>query len=41
MQLAAALTWCKGKPRNRAFVCFDLLLADVAAQVGFNVIGLK
>jgi hypothetical protein len=41
LQLAAALIWCNGKPRNRVFVCFDLLLADVAAQAGFTVIGLK
>ncbi len=41
LQLAAALIWCKRKPHNRVFVCFDLLLADVAAQVGFTVIRLK
>lgn len=40
LQLAAAMIWCDSKPRNRVFVTFDLLLADVAAQVGFTVVGL-
>ncbi|MBI3653584.1 MAG: type II toxin-antitoxin system VapC family toxin [Acidobacteria bacterium] len=41
LQLAAAMMRCKGKPRHRAFVCFDLLLAEVATQVGFTVVGLQ
>lgn len=36
-QLAAALAWCRERPRGRVFVCGDLLLAQVAAQVGFTV----
>ena len=37
-QLAAALVWCEENPRRRDFVCFDTRLADVAEEVGFNVI---
>jgi predicted nucleic acid-binding protein len=36
-QLAAALVWCKEKPRNRPFVCYDKKLADAAEKVGFKV----
>lgn len=36
-QLAAALAWCKEKPRNRPFVCSDKRLADAASGVGFDV----
>lgn len=35
-QLAAALTWCKEKPRNRFFVCFDETLAEAADRAGFT-----
>ncbi len=37
-QLAAAVVWCKERPRQRPFVCFDRRLAEVAARVGFAVI---
>lgn len=37
-QLAAALTWCKDKPRNRLFICFDQRLARAAAEAGFTVL---
>jgi predicted nucleic acid-binding protein len=37
LQLAAALVWCRERPRRRPFVCFDERLAKVAAQVGFAV----
>ena len=38
-QLAAALAWCQGKPKNRVFVCFDKRLAEAAKHSGFNVLG--
>ncbi|MGH9803192.1 MAG: type II toxin-antitoxin system VapC family toxin [Blastocatellia bacterium] len=38
LQLAAALHWCKEKPRRKTFVCFDDQLADAAKAVGFTVI---
>lgn len=34
-QLAAALIWCKEKPRRRPFVCFDTRLAGAAEKAGF------
>jgi len=37
MQLAAALIWTKGLPRNRVFVCFDGRLAEAAVKEGFSV----
>lgn len=37
-QLAAALVWCREKPRNRTFVCDDARLAAVAEAVGFTVV---
>ncbi len=37
-QLAAALAWCLGKPRNRAFICGDQQLLDAARQLGFLVV---
>ncbi len=36
-QLAAALVWCREKPRGRRFVCCDEPLAEAAAKVGFDV----
>jgi len=36
-QLAAALVWCKEKPRNRPFVCYDDKLAKAAEKAGFTV----
>ena len=38
LQLAAALTWCKEKPRGHAFVCFDEQLAQAAEASGFDVV---
>ena len=37
-QLAAALVWCREKPRNRTFVCDDAKLAGAAEAVGFTVL---
>jgi predicted nucleic acid-binding protein len=37
-QLAAALVWCREKPRNRTFVCNDARLAEAAEAVGFTVV---
>ena len=37
-QLAAALVWCREKPRNRTFVCYDARLAVAAEAVGFTVV---
>jgi predicted nucleic acid-binding protein len=39
LQLASALIWCKQKPRNRLFVCFDQKLAAAAKAVGFDTAG--
>lgn len=38
-QLAAALVWCKEKPRNRIFVCYDVKLSEAAEKAGFTVLG--
>ncbi len=40
IQLASGLLWCKDKPRNRAFVCFDRKLAEAARSVGFTAVGI-
>lgn len=37
-QLAAALVWCKEKPRNRPFICADIRLGEAASHTGFNVV---
>ncbi|HEX3251964.1 MAG TPA: type II toxin-antitoxin system VapC family toxin [Pyrinomonadaceae bacterium] len=37
-QLAAALVWCREKPKNRTFVCDDARLAVAAEAVGFTVV---
>jgi hypothetical protein len=37
-QLAAALVWCREKPRGRLFVCADARLAEVATKIGFNLL---
>jgi predicted nucleic acid-binding protein len=37
LQLAAALLWCRRRPRDRAFVCLDRRLAAVAAGIGFSI----
>ena len=36
-QLAAALDWCRERPRHRAFVTFDLQLGQAATKAGFSV----
>lgn len=38
VQLAAALVWCRERPRNRPFVCFDRGLAASGTVLGFRVI---
>ena len=38
LQLAAALRWCREKPRRKTFVCFDDRLAEAAKAVGFTII---
>jgi len=38
LQLAAALAWVSGRPRNRAFISGDALLHDAAGQLGFLAI---
>lgn len=37
-QLAAALVWCRERPRNRPFISADIRLADAARDAGFDVI---
>jgi predicted nucleic acid-binding protein len=37
-QLAAALTWCMGRPKGRAFISGDGQLLDAAKQLGFHAI---
>lgn len=36
-QLAAALVWCRERPRKRPFVCFDEPLRTAASELGFVV----
>jgi predicted nucleic acid-binding protein len=36
-QLAAALVWCRERPRRRPFVCLDKRLARAASDMGFTV----
>ncbi|OFW11728.1 MAG: hypothetical protein A3H96_24590 [Acidobacteria bacterium RIFCSPLOWO2_02_FULL_67_36] len=36
-QLGAALVWCRERPRQRPFVCFDERLTAAAAALGFSV----
>ena len=36
-QLAAALVWCRERPKQRPFVCFDDRLKTVATALGFSV----
>jgi predicted nucleic acid-binding protein len=38
LQLAAALAWCLGHPRNRPFISGDTRLLDAARQLGFQPI---
>ena len=37
-QLAAALVWCRERPRQRPLVCFDDRLRAAATGVGFSVL---
>lgn len=37
LQLAAALIWCRQRPRGRVFVCNDRQLLDAAKVAGFEV----
>jgi uncharacterized protein len=37
-QLAAALAWCSGRPRLRAFISGDAQLLEAAAQLGFRTL---
>jgi predicted nucleic acid-binding protein len=37
LQLAAALAWCRERPRGRWFVCADRRLAAAATGAGFDV----
>ena len=39
LQLAAALVWCRERPRDRPFICLDRRLGVAAQQVGFEVLG--
>jgi predicted nucleic acid-binding protein len=36
-QLAAALVWCRERPRQRPVVCFDERLRTAAVALGFSV----
>ncbi|HET9359118.1 MAG TPA: hypothetical protein VFO58_05185 [Vicinamibacterales bacterium] len=36
-QLAAALVWCRERPKGRPLVCFDDRLRAAAAALGFSV----
>jgi hypothetical protein len=36
-QLAAALVWCRERPKQRPLVCFDTRLRTAAAACGFSV----
>lgn len=37
VQLAAALVWCRERPKQRPFVCFDDRVRTAAAALGFSV----
>ncbi len=36
-QLAAALVWCREKPKGRLFICDDARLSEAAQKVGFTI----
>lgn len=36
-QLAAALVWCRERPKQQPFVCFDERLKTTATALGFSV----
>jgi hypothetical protein len=37
LQLAAALVWCRQRPRGRMFICNDRQLGSAADELGFDV----
>jgi predicted nucleic acid-binding protein len=39
-QLAAALVWCREKPKNRPFICADVRLGKAAGDAGFDIVSL-
>ena len=40
LQLAAALAWTSGRPRDRAFISGDTQLLDAARELGFRALAL-
>jgi hypothetical protein len=40
-QLAAALVWCRERPKGRPFVSIDRRLGEAAGQIGFEVVGTR
>ena len=38
LQLAAALTWCIGRPKGRVFIAGDRQLLDAARELGFHAV---
>lgn len=38
LQLAAALTWCRESPQDRAFLCADKQLLEAARRTGFHAV---
>jgi hypothetical protein len=38
LQLAAALVWCRDRPKGRTFLTADERLAEAAKQAGFTVL---
>jgi uncharacterized protein len=38
LQLAAAMVWCRDRPKGRTFLCADSKLADAAEKIGFAVL---
>ena len=40
-QLAAALVWCRDRPKGRPFVSIDRRLAEAAGQIGFEIVGAR
>jgi hypothetical protein len=38
LQLAAAMAWCGGRPRPRAFLSGDAQLLEAASQLGFRAL---
>jgi hypothetical protein len=38
LQLAAALVWCRNRPKGRTFISADTRLCEAAAHAGFTVL---